>query len=105
MGLAGPPSTAQNVAMLAIEKWAIGTSDVVRRNLLEAGEGRSVLLLPRRPQTAAMFRFQLHGLARPAWTEAIRWDRGYFLDAQEAMQNIDALMGDEAEAFSAGFVI
>lgn len=49
--------------MASIQQGSIEASDGARLNLLEAGEGAPLLMLPGWSQTAAMFRSQLEGLS------------------------------------------
>jgi non-heme chloroperoxidase len=48
---------------MQIEKRSVRTSDGVRLNVLEAGRGRPLVLIPGWSQTAAQFRHQLEGLS------------------------------------------
>lgn len=172
--------------MTRIEQSSIETSDGTRLNLLEAGSGAPLVMLPGWSQTAAMFRHQLDGLsgryrviamdhrghgdsenvahgyrlsrlardlhdvldtleledvavlghsmgcavlwchwdlfgrdrfskmvlvdqpaalmARPAWSDGLRRDRGSIVTPEEIAQNCDAVEGDDAAAFAAEFV-
>jgi len=48
---------------MSIEKRSIKTADGVRLNVLEAGRGKPLVLIPGWSQTAAQFRRQLEGLS------------------------------------------
>ena len=62
--------------MSKIEKKRWKTSDGAELNLLEAGSGSPLLLLPGWSQTAAMFRHQLEGLSERYRVIALDW-RGH----------------------------
>ena len=62
--------------MKTFSKNSVRTSDGVRLNLIEAGEGEVLLLLPGWSQSAALFRHQLEGLSDRYRVIALDW-RGH----------------------------
>ena len=62
--------------MANVSRKLVTTSDGVRLSLLESGHGRPLVLLPGWSQSAAMFRYQLEGLAEHYRVIALDW-RGH----------------------------
>ena len=94
--------------MKTFSKNSVRTSDGVRLNLIEAGEGDALLLLPGWSQSAALFRHQLEGLSDRYRVIALDWrghgdsekvEAGYRI-SRLAMDLHDVLMAYDLESVS-----